>query len=94
MTETTSQILEVLEDTASGRLLLRELASPPYSEDALAEARDAFRDFCRVSGRGAAGTFSVEIEVLPEVADRSRAVVSEFLEHFLDLSIRKFFQCR
>lgn len=93
MTETTSQILGALDAAGSGRLRVGELASPPYREDALREAAEAFRRLCRVTGGATAQGLSVEVEVLPECGLGSRTVVLGFLNHLLDLSIRNHFRC-
>ena len=94
MTETTRRILEALDGADRGRLRLDGLAAPPYREDALLEAGEAFQRLCRVTGRAGEGGFSVEIEVLPEARARSREVALGFLNHLLDLSIRNHFRCR
>jgi hypothetical protein len=83
-----------LDGAGSGPLRLAGLASPPYSREALDEAAAAFVELCRVEGRSTATGLAVDIEVLPQHADRGREVQLSFLNHLLELSIRRHFQCR
>jgi hypothetical protein len=82
-----------LDAADSGLLRLYDLACPPYRGDALAETAEAYRGLCRVTGGVAGQVLSIDIEVLPEHAQRGREVVLSLLNHLLDLSIRKHFQC-
>jgi len=87
-------MLEALDTADRGSLRIDGLAVPPYREDALLEASEAFRQHCRVTGRLTQDGFSVEVEVLPGCGASSREVVLGFLNHLLDLSIRNHFRCR
>lgn len=94
MTETTRRILEALDAADSGRLRIAGLAAPPYREDALLEAGNAYRRHCRISGRSDQNECSIEVEVLPAPGVDGRDAILGFLNHFLEVSIRNYFRCR
>jgi hypothetical protein len=83
-----------LDAADSGLLRIDGLAAPPYGEEALREASEAFGRLCRVAQCATSEGFSIEVEVLPEHRTRSREVALGFLNHLLDLSIRNHFRCR
>jgi hypothetical protein len=68
----------------------REIDHSLYSRQALADARAAYKEYCRIVVEPLTGTkVRLLIEVLPAYADKDRDVVLSFMNFLLDKALEQ-----